>query len=86
MISNFSCFNEIISIVFHNNEVNQAIKLTDYNLHISCSDDKTLRTWKYALGYNNEAKIKNILINNYKILSICEFINLEIVSVLEKGI
>ena len=33
-----------------------------------------------------EKKIKNILINNYKILSICEFPNLEIVSVLEKGI
>ena len=75
LIDNFSKLNEIDTIDLNSAEINQTIKLKkEEDLYASCSNDKTIRIWKYNQE-NNHSKLKNI-INTYKeVLTLYELPN-----------
>ena len=75
LIDNFSKLNEIDTIDLNSAEINQTIKLKkEEDLYASCSNDKTIRIWKYN-HENKHSKLKNI-INTYKeVLTLYELPN-----------
>ena len=69
----------IQNIKAHKEIVRKIIELKD-GRYVSCSDDKTIKIWKFN---NNELKLNKTLNQNNEISSIIEFKENEIISIPE---
>ena len=87
LFDNFSGYNILKNIKIHLNAVNQTINLRRNNLYASCSNDNSIKVFKYDVtdDKNNDIIVENSLYNNNAFLTICELTNFNIISISKDG-